>query len=139
MSSEKKSREKYVKLLEVAKKASLKAYAPYSNFKVGASILSKDGTSISGCNVENASFGLSNCAERTAVFKAISKGITDFEAIAIYADSKEHITPCGACRQVLAEFNPKMVIICGSNDGTYILKSLDELLPHAFGRKELEN
>lgn len=128
---------KYDELLEEAKKAAQYAYAPYSNFKVGAALLARDGRIFTGCNVENASFGLSNCAERTAVFKGISEGKRDFEAIAVYSDVEEYISPCGACRQVLMEFNPYMMVICGSKRGMYTVKRLIELLPGAFTKKDL--
>ena len=138
MTVNRESKEKYEGLLKEAVKASKNAYAPYSDFKVGAALLSKNGKVFTGCNVENVSFGLSNCAERTAVFKAISDGVREFEAIAIYADIEEYISPCGACRQVLMEFNPGMIIICGCRDGSYKTKRLIELLPGAFMRKELQ-
>ena len=91
-------------LIEEAKKAREHAYAPYSKFQVGAALLAKDGSMFHGCNIENASYGLTNCAERTAFFKAISQGVTEFEAIAIIADTEMPISPCGACRQVMLEF-----------------------------------
>ncbi len=138
MNISRESKDKYEALLKEAAKASENAYAPYSDFKVGAALLSNTGKVFTGCNVENVSFGLSNCAERTAVFKAISEGVREFEAIAIYADIEEYISPCGACRQVLVEFNPGMMVICGCRDGSYKIKRLIELLPGAFTRKELQ-
>jgi len=117
-------------LLYRAGKARETAYAPYSGFRVGAALLCSDGSIFTGCNVENVSYGASNCAERTAVFTAISAGHHEFDAIAIAAGD-ELILPCGICRQVLAEFSPDIVVICGEKDGfeTY---TLDALLPHGF-------
>ena len=98
-------------LLEESKLAREYAYAPYSKFKVGAALLTADGTIYRGCNVENASYGLTNCAERTAFFKAVSSGEKDFVALAIIGDTEQPITPCGACRQVMVEFcKPEMPV-----------------------------
>ena len=91
-------------LIDAAIQAREKAYVPYSKFKVGAAVLTKSGIIVSGCNVENASYGLSNCAERTAIFKAVSEGEQDFSVIAVAADTERPVAPCGACRQVIAEF-----------------------------------
>ncbi len=92
-------------LLELARRASEASYSPYSHFRVGAALLCKDGTVITGTNVENRSYGLTNCAERSAIFSAISAGINEFQAIAVYTpDSAAAVAPCGACRQVLSEF-----------------------------------
>lgn len=118
-------------LLEKAKEAAARAYAPYSGYKVGAALHCTDGTIFTGCNVENASFSLTICAERTAVFKAISEGHRNYEAIAIYVDSETLFPPCGACRQVLHEFSPELRVIYASQDETYI-KTIGELLPGAF-------
>ncbi|MBP7309885.1 MAG: cytidine deaminase [Candidatus Cloacimonetes bacterium] len=118
-------------LLEKAKEAAARAYAPYSGYKVGAALRCTDGTIFTGCNVENASFSLTICAERTAVFKAISEGHRNYEAIAIYVDSETLFPPCGACRQVLHEFSPELRVIYASQDETYI-KTIGELLPGAF-------
>ena len=104
-------------LFEHARKAADLAYAPYSKFRVGAALLADNGTVITGCNVENRSFGLSNCAERTAVFKALSLGCRSFKAIAVSTpDSEVPVGPCGACRQVLSEFMPPSspVLFAGS-------------------------
>lgn len=119
-------------LISVAKKAREHAYAKFSNFKVGAALLSADGKIFSGCNVENSSYGLTNCAERTAVFKAISEGCTNFMALAIYTDANPPATPCGACRQVLYEFNPDLEIVCANNMGVSEKFKLSELLPEGF-------
>lgn len=123
-------------LLRHASKARNLAYAPYSKFRVGAALLSKDGEIFTGCNVENASYGLTNCAERTAVFKAVSDGVTEFTAIAIAVPGGA--SPCGACRQVLNEFNPNMTIMLGNENGQLIrITSVDTLLPDAFGPENL--
>jgi len=121
------------KLLFVAKKAMERAYAPYSNYKVGAALVCDDGTVFKGCNIENASYGLTNCAERTAVFSAIAAGKRKFKAIAIAASGEATPFPCGACRQVLAEFcDPDFSIYVASDADTYETTTLDELLPHRF-------
>lgn len=118
-------------LIEKAKEVSRKAYAPYSNYKVGAALLTKSGKVYTGCNIENSSYGLTNCAERTAVFKAVSEGEMEFEEMAIYADSPHLPTPCGACRQVLSEFGPELKIMIVSNK-EQLVTSISELLPLAF-------
>jgi cytidine deaminase len=118
-------------LIEKAKEASRKAYAPYSNYKVGAALLTKSGKVYTGCNIENSSYGLTNCAERTAVFKAVSEGEMKFEEMAIYADSPNLPTPCGACRQVLSEFGPELKITIISNK-EQMVTSISELLPLRF-------
>ncbi len=113
------------------------AYAPYSKYYVGASLVTKSGKIFSGCNVENASFGLGNCAERTAVFKAVSEGENQIELIVV--STKDGGTPCGACRQVLNEFNPKMRVIAIDEEGhVHHDTTLDKLLPHAFGPANLD-
>lgn len=117
-------------LLEIAGETKENAYAPYSGFQVGAALLSSDGKIYRGCNVENVSFGATNCAERTALFSAIAEGHRNFTAIAISAGD-DIIFPCGICRQVLAEFSPELCVICAKKDG-YEVFSLSELLPHSF-------
>lgn len=107
------------------------AYAPYSRFTVGAAILGRDGRVFTGCNVENISFGLTICAERAAVFQAVAAGVTDFVGIAIVADSNEPISPCGACRQVLAEFSPNLEVRSANLAGDEFRSFLGELLPRA--------
>ena len=124
-------------LLKLAREAMKKSYSPYSHYPVGAALHSTDGRIFLGCNVENASYGLSNCAERTAVFKAISDGATEFDIIAI-ASKGSFPWPCGACRQVLNEFSPHIRILVTSEGQDNILEStLDQLLPHGFGPKDL--
>lgn len=122
-------------LLKTAADAGEKAYAPYSNFKVGAALLCADGAVYTGCNIENASYGLTNCAERTAVFTAVSSGRNDFVAMAVVADGKNMPYPCGACRQVLSEFCreelPVYVATANALDNHEVI-SLGELLPHSF-------
>jgi cytidine deaminase len=116
-------------LLKEARSAQKRSYSPYSNFRVGAAILTNDGKIFSGCNVENVSYGLSICAERVALFKAVSEGNEKFEAIAISGSSKKATFPCGACRQVLAEFSKNMKVYLDNDDKDY---QLDILLPHPF-------
>lgn len=118
-------------LIETAKKVSENAYAPYSKYKVGAALKTKKGKIFSGCNVENSSYGLTNCAERTAVFKAVSEGETEFDEIVIYTDSDKLPTPCGACRQVLSEFSSNMKIRMISKQEEK-QSTIAELLPLGF-------
>jgi cytidine deaminase len=124
-------------LIIAAQAAKQKAYAPYSKFKVGAALLGKSGKIYAGCNVENASYGLACCAERNAVFKAVSEGEKDFLAIAIVSSSNEPTAPCGACRQVLNEFAPDISVIMPGRKRT-IKTTLKKLLPFAFGPKSLK-
>ncbi len=124
------------KLLEMAKKARENAYAPYSNFKVGAAIITEDGKVFTGANVENASYGLSICAERVALFKAVSEGYRKFKAIAVVADTDGPVSPCGACRQVLSEFGDMDVIMANVKGDMKVMK-LSELLPESFTPEDL--
>ena len=124
------------KLLEMAKKARENAYAPYSNFKVGAAIITEDGKVFTGANVENASYGLSICAERVALFKAVSEGYRKFKAIAVVADTDGPVSPCGACRQVLSEFGDMDVIMANVKGDMKVMK-LSELLPESFTSEDL--
>lgn len=117
-------------LMNNARQALLHAYVPYSKFRVGAAVLTADGSVFTGCNVENASYGLTNCAERTAIFKAVSEGHTHFQAIAI-ASEKAPPWPCGACRQVMSEFAQDMRVLITWEDGDDVA-SLKTLLPHSF-------
>ena len=123
-------------LLALAREAMQRSYSPYSRFRVGACLLCDDGRIFTGCNVENASYGLTNCAERTAIFKAISEGATGFTAIAISAD-RAAPWPCGACRQVLNEFAPDIRVLVTWGDGQVSEDALSNLLPHGFGPKDL--
>ena len=117
------------KLVAAAKEAKRNAYAVYSNFRVGAALLTKEGDVFAGCNVENSSYGLTICAERNAVFRAVAEGRKHYQAIAIASDDPGFITPCGACRQVLAEFAPRLEIILTNGRGKTKITSLDKLFP----------
>ena len=108
------------------------AYAPYSGFKVGAALLGKSGRIYQGCNVENVAYGSSICAERTALVKAVSQGEREFVAIAIVADTKDPVAPCGACRQVLAEFAPHLKVVMANLKENKLIMTLDALLPAPF-------
>lgn len=120
-------------LIEAAREAIGNAHAPYSGYKVGAALLCSDGTVFTGCNVENASYGLTNCAERTAVHTAVAAGHNRFQAIAIAASGEPPPFPCGACRQVLAEFcSCDFPVYIATPEG-HVTMTLGELLPHAFG------
>ncbi len=130
-----------LELIDKAIVARENAYAPYSNFKVGAAILLKDGTFVLGCNVENASFGLSNCAERTALFSMTSKGYKkeDIVAMAIVGNTRGPISPCGACRQVMSELLPKGCSIFMANlNKEYKEYKIEELLPYSFNDGDLK-
>ena len=116
-------------LIAVAWEARERAYAPYSNFKVGAALLSADGQVFQGCNVENISYGLTICAERVAIGAAVAQGVTRFDKVAVVADTKEPVSPCGACRQVLAEFGVKTIILANKQGSVEF--TLEELLPRA--------
>lgn len=124
-------------LVEKAREGMKNSYSPYSNFKVGAAIVTSTGEVFTGCNIENASFGGTNCAERTALFKAVSEGHKKFSKIAIISDSKDYTAPCGICRQVLSEFSLNMEVILANTNGDYIKKPLKELLPLAFTEESL--
>ena len=131
----------YRSLMEAAARARELSYSPYSHYRVGAALLTADGRIFTGCNVENAGYSPTNCAERTAIFKAISEGARDFAAIAVMGGLGETLdaacTPCGVCRQVLAEFcEPTMPVILGSPEEMRVM-TLGELLPFAFTKKNL--
>jgi cytidine deaminase len=115
-----------------------RAYAPYSKFSVGAALLSADGRVFAGCNVENASYGLCICAERNAVFAAVAQGARSFDAIAIVSSAHEPVTPCGACRQVLAEFAPSFEVRCFGENGSVQQYTTAGLLPAAFSDDALK-
>jgi cytidine deaminase len=125
-------------LVAAARDARERAYTPYSGFRVGAALLADDGRTFTGANVENASYGLSMCAERTAVFHAAAEGVRRFEAVAVVASNDEPTWPCGACRQVLNEFGPAMAVVSEGLGGDREQRSLSELLPLAFGPADLE-
>jgi cytidine deaminase len=122
-------------LIDKAKEARKQAYAPYSNFLVGAAIVSKSGKIYAGCNIENSSFGLTICAERVALFKAISEGEKDIQMLALVTDTKTPVWPCGGCRQVLAEFNRELLIVSSNLKGQRKEKKLSEIFPEAFDRQ----
>jgi len=122
-------------LVQVATAARDRAYVPYSHFAVGAALLSEDGRVYTGCNVENASYGLTICAERNAVFHAIAEGSRRFLAVAVV--TANGVAPCGACRQVLTEFNPEMTVAIASTSGELQVLCLADLLPRAFSPTDL--
>lgn len=119
-------------LIAAARDVQKRAHAPYSGFPVGAALLSRDGRVFTGANVENASIGLSACAERNAVAKAISEGARDFEKLAVVTDASDPVMPCGVCRQVLWEFSHDLVIVVESREGRRATTTIGELLPYAF-------
>lgn len=125
-------------MIAMAKEVMKRAYAPYSHFQVGAALLAKDGRVFTGCNVENASFGATICAERTAVTKAVSEGTREFEKIAIVASSGEYAAPCGICRQVLYEFMPEGNVVLWSKDEGELETPLRELLPMGFRGEDIK-
>lgn len=130
------SDEKKRQLLNSAREAMQHAYAPYSHFKVGAALLTSDGQVFTGCNVENASYGLTNCAERTAIFSAVAQNGPGWtiQAIAVVNDQNVPCSPCGACRQVIAEFGPEAIVIFQGDKGFKELP-IDQLLPEGFRLK----
>ncbi len=125
-------KQSYLALLQQAEQAKERAYVPYSHFRVGACLLCEDGRMFSGCNVENASYGATLCAERTALVKAVSEGARAFTALALTSDQKEPIFPCGMCLQVLCEFGDFPILISGTDIHQYQIFMLHELIPHAF-------
>ncbi|WML34848.1 cytidine deaminase [Clostridium sp. OS1-26] len=128
----------YKELIKIALEYREKAYIPYSNFKVGAAVLFDSGNIYGGCNIENASFGATNCAERTAIFKGISEGEKEIKAVAVVGDLNTYTYPCGICRQVIAEFgNMDIKVILAKNENDYIVKDLSEVLPGAFTKEDL--
>ena len=123
----------YKQLISLAAGAKENAYVPYSRFRVGAAALMDSGKVYTGVNVENASYGATNCAERTAIFKAVSEGDKKLKAIAIASDAEDFVYPCGICRQVISEFGDEnMEIICSNINEEYKVHKLKELLPNAF-------
>jgi cytidine deaminase len=122
----------YDALIAAAKQARENAHAPYSNFRVGAALRAKSGRVFTGCNVENATLGLTCCAERTAIFKAVSEGERGFEAIAVVADTDTLTPPCGACRQIIWEFCGDVPVIMANLKGKVLQESMATLLPRAF-------
>ncbi|MDP4087179.1 MAG: cytidine deaminase [Bacillota bacterium] len=126
-------------LLKEAVKAREFAYVPYSGFKVGAALVTKDGQIFHGCNIENAAYSVTNCAERTALFKAYSEGVTKFETLVVTADTEGPVAPCGACRQVISELcDPEMEVILTNIKGDIQRTTVKDLLPGAFSPKDLK-
>ena len=119
-------------LKDAAWKAREQAYAPYSGFKVGAAVQTASGHIYGGCNVENVSYGLCNCAERTAMFQAVANGERVLKRIVVCADTPEPVAPCGACRQVMQELGPQMEVLLVNREGKQILTTVAELLPYSF-------
>lgn len=126
------------RLEKAARLAAKSSYSPYSKFRVGAAILTSSGKIFSGCNVENASYGLCNCAERTAIFSAAAAGERVVKAVAVYTPTAAPTSPCGACRQVINEFGPDALIISICDSAETIETTLNQLLPHAFGPANLK-
>ena len=125
-------------LVKIARQAQTQAYAPYSGFRVGAALLGAGGKVYTGVNVENASYGLTICGERSAVFKAVSEGERDFKALAITSSGADYVYPCGACLQVLAEFSPHLQIIVTDQSDAVKVYDLSELLPQSFAGPGIE-
>ncbi len=125
-------------LIVEANKAREFAYVPYSNFKVGAALISKDGQIFHGCNIENAAYSVTNCAERTALFKAYSEGVTQFDSLVVVADTEGPVSPCGACRQVISELcDAEMEVVLTNLKGDILKLKVKDLLPGAFSPKDL--
>lgn len=124
-------------LIAAATAARERAFAIYSNFKVGAALEAEDGTIITGCNVESASYGLTICAERTAIVKGVSEGRIKFRRVAVVADTPDPTPPCGACRQLLWEFAPDAEVVLANLQGKVVRHTMRELLPAAFGAHQL--
>ena len=125
-------------LMKIARKARQNAYAPYSHFAVGAALLAESGRVYTGCNIENASYGLTCCAERNAIFAAVGAGERRFKMLAVAADSPEPVAPCGACRQVIAEFGIPLVVMGNLKEATKTMTA-EELLPYGFGKESMNN
>lgn len=125
-------------LMKIARKARQNAYAPYSHFAVGAALLAESGRVYTGCNIENASYGLTCCAERNAIFAAVGAGERRFKMLAVAADSPEPVAPCGACRQVIAEFGIPFVVMGNLKEETKTMTA-EELLPYGFGQDSMNN
>lgn len=128
-----------LELLERAKAASSRAYIPYSKFPVGAALETDAGEIFTGCNVENASYGLSRCAEQTAIQKMVSEGAVHFKRIAVYTQSSPPSSPCGACRQILYEFGRDAIVFIGNHMGETFETTVSDLLPEAFGPEHLQS
>ncbi|AOY77551.1 cytidine deaminase [Clostridium formicaceticum] len=127
----------YKELIKEAREAQKKAYVPYSHFPVGAAVLTKSGKVYRGCNIECASYGGTNCAERTAIFKAVSEGDREIEAIAVVGATDEYTFPCGICRQVIVEYGKDIKIIIGKTEEDYKVFTIADLLPNSFSPEDL--
>ena len=131
----------YKKLMHLAQEARNYSYSPYSHFRVGAALLSKSGKIYTGCNIENAAYSATNCAERTAIFKAVSEGERDFVALAIVGgregETADFCAPCGVCRQVISEFCQKNFEIILGNEDKFVVYTLEQLLPFSFSNEDL--
>ena len=127
----------YKFLVDEAIKAKVNAVAVYSNFHVGAALLTDKNKIYSGCNIESSSYSLTICAERTAIFKAVSEGQRNFKAIAVCGDTEDFISPCGSCRQVISDLCGNIDVVMINSRGEYVIKKTSELLPFAFGDKDL--
>nr|WP_282186245.1 cytidine deaminase [Streptococcus anginosus] len=120
-------------MIDLAIETSKRAYVPYSHFPIGAVLVAKNGQIFTGVNIENASFGLTNCGERTAIFKAVSEGVTAFEELIVYGETEQPVSPCGACRQVMAEFFSKdLKVTLVAKDKSTVVMTVRELLPYSF-------
>jgi cytidine deaminase len=135
--SSKPTRTTLAAMVALAREARELAHAPYSGFKVGAALKTRAGEIVTGCNLENASYGLTMCAERVAVFKAVSEGLSDFEAIVVVADSKQLTAPCGPCRQILWEFCGDILVHMSNSKGRTRVMRLRDLLPLPFDGRSL--
>lgn len=128
----------YTLLVTRAREAKEHSYSPYSRFRVGAALLTTDGRIFTGCNVENSSYGLTICAERTALFKAVSEGEHSFKALAIASDEDSFTPPCGACRQVIFELAGNVDVLLTRKNGTYVKTKMTDLLPRPFNGNNLK-
>jgi cytidine deaminase len=122
----------FQELMNNAKEAAKNSYSPFSRFAVGAAVITPSGKIYKGCNVENSSFGLTNCAERTAIFKAVSEGEREIRAVAIYSPNADSCYPCGACRQVMVELAPQMEVLLINQEGKQIFTTVEKLMPYSF-------
>jgi len=125
------------KLIDMATQVMGNAHTPYSRFKVGAALECTDGEVFSGCNIENAAFGSTMCAEASAIAAAVSSGRRSFKRIAIISEGASYCFPCGACRQLLVEFAPEIEVLCARSDGRYVSYPLSSLLPMSFGKEQM--
>jgi len=125
------------KLIDMALDAMANSYSPYSRFKVGAALESADGAVFSGCNIENAAYGATMCAEAVAIASAVADGKREFKRIAIISEGSSYCFPCGNCRQLLNEFSPDIEVLCARADGRYVSYPLTSMLPMAFGKENI--